>query len=114
MCFLPLSLYYLLAFGLPLWTKTIYGVDKLTANPYVDQVQDKVHAQAQGKHAEAGAGHTRRTGPRTQVQGAHLGQWRKKLLRIFGPELIRIKSLIKTARSAVSKNRAERALFLQP
>jgi hypothetical protein len=31
-------------------------------------------------------------------------QCRKLLLRIFGPELIRINLLIKTVRSAVSKN----------
>jgi len=45
----------------------------------------------------------------------HTLQWRKQLLRIFGPELIRINwlinSLIKTARSAVSKNRAERGFL---
>jgi len=42
-------------------------------------------------------------------------QWRKQLLRIFGPELIRINQfkLIKTTRSAVSKNRAERDFFLR-
>ena len=33
-------------------------------------------------------------------------QWRKQLLRIFGLELIRINELMKTARSAVLKNRA--------
>jgi len=36
----------------------------------------------------------------------------KKLFRIFGPELIRINSLIKTAPSAVSKNCRERGFFL--
>jgi len=30
---------------------------------------------------------------------------------MFGPEFIRINKLIKTARSAVSKNRAERSFF---
>ena len=34
-------------------------------------------------------------------------QWRKQLLRIFGPELIQMNGLIKTARSAVSKNRTK-------
>jgi len=34
----------------------------------------------------------------------------KQLLRIFGPELIRINELIKTARSAVLKNRTERGV----
>ena len=38
-------------------------------------------------------------------------QWRKQLLRMFGPEFIGINSLIKTARSAVSKNRVERDFF---
>ena len=38
-------------------------------------------------------------------------QWRKQLLRMFGPELIRINSLIKTARGAVLKNSAERGFF---
>ena len=37
------------------------------------------------------------------------GQWRKQLLKMFGPKLVRIKelinSLMKTARSAVSKTR---------
>jgi len=37
--------------------------------------------------------------------------WRKKLFRMFGPELIRINLLIKTARSAVSKNRVERCFL---
>jgi len=32
-------------------------------------------------------------------------QWRKQLLKMFGPELIRINSLIKSARSAISKIR---------
>jgi len=32
---------------------------------------------------------------------------------MFSPELIRVNSLIKTARSAFSKNRAERGLFLR-
>jgi len=36
-----------------------------------------------------------------------LSQWRKQLLRMFGPKLIRINELIKTAWSAVAKNRAE-------
>jgi len=31
---------------------------------------------------------------------------------MFGPELIRINQLIKTVRGAVSKNRAERGLFV--
>jgi len=40
---------------------------------------------------------------------------KKQLLRMFGPELIRINELIKTARSVVSKNRAEcRRLRRQP
>jgi len=39
------------------------------------------------------------------------GQWSKQLLRTFGPELIRINRLIKTAQSAVFKNCAERGLF---
>jgi len=34
-----------------------------------------------------------------------LEPWRKQLLRIFGPELIRINSTMKTVRSAVSKTR---------
>ena len=37
-------------------------------------------------------------------------QWRKQLLRIFGPELVRINELIKTARSAVKKT-ARSAVF---
>jgi len=36
------------------------------------------------------------------------GQWRKQFVRMFGPALIRINWLIKTTRSTVSKNRAER------
>ena len=40
-------------------------------------------------------------------------QWRKQLLRMFGPEFIGINSLIKTVRSAVSKNRVERDFFLR-
>jgi len=39
-------------------------------------------------------------------------QWRKQLLRIFGPELIQMNGLIKTAWSAVSKNRTERDFFV--
>ena len=39
------------------------------------------------------------------------GQWRKQVLKIFGPKLIRINLLIKTVRSAVSKNRVERSFF---
>ena len=38
-------------------------------------------------------------------------QWRKQLLRIFGPEFFRINSLIKTAQSTVLKNRAEHGVF---
>jgi len=38
-------------------------------------------------------------------------QWRKQLLRIFGPELIWINSLIKAARSVVSNNRTQRDFF---
>jgi len=43
----------------------------------------------------------------SQSLGPYL-HWIKQVPRIFGPELIRINSLIKTAQSAVSKNRAER------
>jgi len=39
------------------------------------------------------------------------GKWRKQVLKIFGPKLIRINLLIKTVRSAVSKNRVERSFF---
>jgi len=53
-----------------------------------------------------------------QTNWKPIRQWRKQLLRTFGPELIRINelinSLIKTARSAVSKNRAERSFFFFP
>jgi len=40
-------------------------------------------------------------------------QWIKQLVRIFGPELIRINTLNKTARSTVSKNRSERDFFAE-
>jgi len=43
---------------------------------------------------------------------ASLDQSKKQLFRIFGPELIRINSLIKTARSGVLKNRAEHGFFV--
>ena len=39
-------------------------------------------------------------------------QWIKQLLGMFGPEWIHINWLIKTARSAVLKNSAERGFFL--
>jgi len=42
---------------------TIYGVGKLTAIEHVDQMQNKAHAQGQGKHAQASAGHARTKGP---------------------------------------------------
>jgi len=49
------------------------------------------------------------------VSHSHVCQWRKHLLRMFGPELIRITELmnlwIKIARSVVSKNRAERGFY---
>ena len=38
-------------------------------------------------------------------------QWIKQLLRIFGPALIRIDEFIKTTRSAVIQNGAERGYF---
>ena len=44
---------------------------------------------------------------------ARAPQWIKQLLRIFGPELIRINSIVKTARSAVLKIRAERGFFFR-
>jgi len=34
-------------------------------NDHVDKMQDTAHAQAQGKHAQVGAGHARRNGLRT-------------------------------------------------
>jgi len=43
--------------------RTIYGIEKLTVIEYVDQMQDKAHAQAQGKHAQTSAGHARTKGP---------------------------------------------------
>jgi len=36
---------------------------KLTAIEHVDEMQDKAHTQAQGKHVQASAGHTRTKGP---------------------------------------------------
>jgi len=30
---------------------------KITSSEHVDEVQDKAHTQAQGKHAQASAGH---------------------------------------------------------
>ena len=42
----------------------IDGVGKLTAIENVDQMQDNAHAQAKGKHAQAGSGHARTNGPR--------------------------------------------------
>jgi len=35
---------------------------KLTAIKHVDEMQDKAHTQAQGKHAQASAGHARTKG----------------------------------------------------
>jgi len=63
-----------------------------------------------------GRPHTQRKRNWGQSQCRCLGwQWhqchsvKKKILRIFGPEIIRIYELIKTARSTVTKNRAKRS-----
>jgi len=37
---------------------------ELTTNEHVDQMKDRVHAQVQGEHVEAGAGLARTKGPR--------------------------------------------------
>jgi len=47
---------------------------KLTAIPYADRMQDEAHVQAQGKHAQAGAGHVRRLARACRCRArAHLG-----------------------------------------
>jgi len=37
---------------------------KLTSSEHIDRVQDKAHTQAQGKHAQASAGHAQQKGLR--------------------------------------------------